>query len=166
MSRHSSDPPKGHNTQHHQAPAYFASQCVRRLHWKPAPFRRVHPVDAASAGKGGRTTDDSLDRFSTDSIPKAEYCITHPQLICLPVDFNHRFTSSSLRCNDREHRQCLMSDQIIARSYDPSMLHMVWSLKGGCYILGLIAGLSPLSLRFVGLRGDLMISDALANADW
>ena len=35
-----------------------------------------------------------------------------------------------------------------------------------CYILGLIAGLSPLSLRFVGLRGDLMISDVLANADW
>ena len=25
---------------------------------------------------------------------------------------------------------------------------------------------SDLSLRFVGLRGDLMISDALANADW
>eukprot|EP01043_Picozoa_sp_COSAG02_P057022 COSAG02_NODE_6856_length_3324_cov_155.239070_2_plen_77_part_00 len=48
------------NTQHHQAPAYFAAQCVRRLHWKPAPFRRVHPVDAASAGRGGRTTDDSL----------------------------------------------------------------------------------------------------------
>jgi hypothetical protein len=46
------------------------------------------------------------------------------------------------------------------------MLHMVRSLKGGCYILGLIAGLSPLSLRFVGLRGDLMISDVLANADW
>eukprot|EP01043_Picozoa_sp_COSAG02_P031416 COSAG02_NODE_2050_length_10003_cov_585.950525_2_plen_145_part_00 len=48
------------NTQHHQAPAYFSSQCVRRLYWKPAPFRRVHPVHAASAGRGGRTTDDSL----------------------------------------------------------------------------------------------------------
>jgi hypothetical protein len=35
-----------------------------------------------------------------------------------------------------------------------------------CCILGFIAGLSPLSLHFVGLRGDPMISDVLANADW
>ena len=29
--------------------------------------------------------------------------------------------------------------------------------RATCYILGLIAGLSPPSLRFVGLRGDLTI---------